>query len=63
MLSIGISQQNREIYSSRSVFAWHNAKVVVWGHVDAGFQDFFTPPVVLGTIDATPKKSKRWGIF
>ncbi len=50
-------------YEVAADIAWHNAKVVVWGHVDAGFQDFFTPPVVLGSIDATPKKSKRWGIF
>jgi len=43
--------------------AWHGATVVVWAYADAGYQDFYTSPVVLGAIDATPKKARRWGIF
>jgi len=67
--AIHLAEVSRSAYNAAGCYeievdiAWHNSTVVVWAHVDAGFQDFFTPPVKLGAIDAAPKKSKRWGIF
>jgi hypothetical protein len=41
---------------------WEQAYVVVWAVIDLGFEEFYSPPLVLGQIPA-PKKSRRWGLF
>ena len=40
--------------------AWGGMKVIVWGVVDTGFCRFFTPPLVLGTLEVQKKSWFSW---
>ncbi len=53
-------EQRGGFFSLRPLPAWGGMKVIVWGIVDTGFRRFFTPPLVLGTIEVQKKSWFSW---
>ncbi|MFP6612530.1 MAG: AarF/UbiB family protein [Pirellulales bacterium] len=41
---------------------WEQAYVIVWAVVDLGFEEFYSPPLVLGQIPVA-KKMRSWSLF
>ncbi|MBO5437220.1 MAG: hypothetical protein J6A23_06125, partial [Thermoguttaceae bacterium] len=53
-------EQRGGFFSLKPLPAWGGMKVIVWGVVDTGFRRFFTPPLVLGTIEVQKKSWFSW---